>query len=184
MKKNNSDNTQVEQTVDEATPPSPHHHITLEPNEVIIGTITSVNELGEPLVNFPGNAAGHPIVATSILTLPQQQINRQVILSFMGGKVDKPVITGFIRSLLHDMLERFDASQTDNHLDIKAGINVDDVRIDDNKLLFEAKDEIVIRSGESSITLKKDGTILLRGTKISTRSTGENRIMGASIHLN
>ncbi|MFT6389713.1 MAG: hypothetical protein ACJAUP_003106 [Cellvibrionaceae bacterium] len=58
------------------------------------------------------------------------------------------------------------------------------VLVDGNKLVLEAKEEIVLKCGESSITLTKSGKILIRGKYLLNRSTGVNRIMGGSVQVN
>ncbi len=47
-----------------------------------------------------------------------------------------------------------------------------------------AQDQLTLRCGKASITLTKEGKIILRGTYISSRSSGPNRIKGGSVHLN
>jgi len=56
--------------------------------------------------------------------------------------------------------------------------------VDDDRLVIEAKREIVIRCGESSITLTRSGKILIRGRHIVSRSSGANLIRGATIEMN
>ncbi|MBL1259855.1 MAG: hypothetical protein COB33_004895 [Thiotrichaceae bacterium] len=177
MKKNDPDNTQV---TNKTRPSLPH----LIPGEIVIGTMAGINEQGQPLVDFPINTTGHPLVAITTLSLDQQHTGRQVALLFSNGNIHNPVVMGLIDSPLQGMLERFNPSQMDNHPETNTEFKVDNVHIDGHKLIFEAKEEIVFQCGESSIILSKDGKISLRGTKISSRSTGKNQIMGASIHLN
>ena len=50
--------------------------------------------------------------------------------------------------------------------------------------IIESRDQIVIRCGKSSITLMSDGKIVVKGTKIISRASGENAIKGAQIKLN
>lgn len=51
-------------------------------------------------------------------------------------------------------------------------------------LEITAEREIVLRCGKASITLTREGKIILRGTYISSRSSGVNRIKGGSVQLN
>ncbi|MCF6336671.1 MAG: DUF6484 domain-containing protein [Gammaproteobacteria bacterium] len=176
MKKNDPNNIQA---VNE-TRSSPSHIL---PGEIVIGTMTGINEQGQPLIDFPDNTAGHTLAAITTLDLTQQHTGRQVALLFANGNMYTPVVIGLIHSPLQDMLERFNPSQTDNN-NQESEIKVDDIHIDGKKLIIEAKEEIVLQCGKSSIMLNKEGKISLRGTKISTRSTGTTRIMGASVHLN
>jgi hypothetical protein len=50
--------------------------------------------------------------------------------------------------------------------------------------VFDAKDEIQLRCGKSSVTLRKDGKIEIKGTQIVSRASGVNRIKGASVAIN
>lgn len=51
-------------------------------------------------------------------------------------------------------------------------------------LEITAEREITLRCGKASITLTREGKIILRGTYISSRSSGVNRIKGGSVQLN
>jgi hypothetical protein len=42
----------------------------------------------------------------------------------------------------------------------------------------------VLRCGQASVTLTKAGKVLIRGTYVSSRSSGVNRIKGGSVQLN
>jgi type VI secretion system secreted protein VgrG len=43
----------------------------------------------------------------------------------------------------------------------------------ERKVLVQAWDEIVFKTGSSSITMKKNGTILIEGTDITLKSSGK-----------
>jgi len=67
---------------------------------------------------------------------------------------------------------------------MQSNMNVEDILIDGKKITFSAKEKIVLKCGESSITLTKAGKILIRGKYLLNRSTGVNRIMGGSVQVN
>jgi hypothetical protein len=52
------------------------------------------------------------------------------------------------------------------------------------RALIEAEHEIVLRCGKASITLTRAGKVLVRGAYVSLRSSGMQRITGASVHIN
>jgi len=60
----------------------------------------------------------------------------------------------------------------------------DEVLVDGERLIFDAKKEIVLRCGEASITLTRAGKVLIKGAYVVSRSSGANKIKGASIALN
>jgi hypothetical protein len=52
------------------------------------------------------------------------------------------------------------------------------------RLSIEAADELVLRCGKASITLRPDGTILIKGTNVETRASRTNRIKGGQVRIN
>lgn len=158
------------------------------PGEIVIGTLIEIDQQGQPLVDFSENNSEQPLLAMTTLGLTQTHIGRQVALLFANGDLQTPVIMGMIHSPLQDMLENFGQTQseTENKSDVElnSDMKVDDVLVDGKKIIFEAKEEIVLRCGESSITLTKAGKILIRGKYLLNRSTGVNRIMGGSVQVN
>jgi len=58
------------------------------------------------------------------------------------------------------------------------------VRVDGKRVVIEGQDEIVLRCGEASITLRRNGRIIVRGNYVETRSKGTNRIKGGSVQIN
>ena len=56
--------------------------------------------------------------------------------------------------------------------------------IDGKRVTFDAKEQIVLRCGKSSITLTRAGKILIRGAYLLNRSSGVNRIKGGSVQIN
>lgn len=160
----------------------------IAPGEIVIGTLKEIDGQGQPLVDFPENKTAQPLVAMSTLGLTQTHINRQVALLFANGDLHRPVIMGIIHSPLDDMLENFDHTKNagceEQQVELESDLNVDNVLIDGKKITFEAREEIVLKCGESSITLTKAGKILIRGKYLLNRSTGVNRIMGGSVQVN
>jgi len=178
----NQNKPDTTQTVDETSSSLSH----IAPGEVIVGTLKGFDTQGQPLVDFSENTSGHTLSAITTLGLTRQHTGRQVALLFENGNIHNPIIMGLIHSPLQDMLESFNPAQADskNNVEIEGELNVEDVRIDGNRLTFEAKEEIVFKCGDSSITLTKSGKILIRGKYLLNRSTGVNRIMGGSVQVN
>lgn len=56
--------------------------------------------------------------------------------------------------------------------------------IDGKTVRFEARDEIVLECGKGSITLRKDGRIVIKGTHLLSRATGMHRIKGGQVNIN
>jgi len=56
--------------------------------------------------------------------------------------------------------------------------------IDGRRVRVVAKDEIVLECGQASITLRRNGKIVIRGTYVETYATGTNRVKGGQVRIN
>lgn len=171
----------------------------IAPGEIILGTITSIDALGQPQVDFPLNATKSAITAITTIALNPQHTSRQVALLFNQGDISQPIVIGLIHSPLQAMLDNFEQDKEYNlvnkslesvstlsvePVELSGQLNADDVQVDGGKITFEAQDEMVFKCGKSSITLTKSGKILIRGEYLLNRSSGVNRIMGGSVQVN
>ena len=165
----------------------------IAPGEIILGTITSIDVLGQPMVDYPLNPEKGALKAITTLVLTSQQVSRQVALLFNQGDLSQPIVIGLVHSPLQAMLDNFQQDQEtsfgnttsqDTQVELAANLGTDDVSVDGNKITFEAQDEMVFKCGKSSITLTKSGKVLIRGKYLLNRSSGVNRIMGGSVQVN
>ncbi len=56
--------------------------------------------------------------------------------------------------------------------------------VDGRRVELKAQDELVLRCGEASVTLRRNGRVIVRGTHVETYSTGVNRIKGGQVRIN
>jgi hypothetical protein len=56
--------------------------------------------------------------------------------------------------------------------------------VDGRRVRIIAKDEIVLECGQASVTLRRNGRIIIRGTYVETHSEGTNRIKGGQVRIN
>ena len=124
----------------------------------------------QPLVIYPGQIGTAALVARSVLDLYGKQIGRQVVLMFENGDPLKPIIMGCLQGDVCWPLEEKPAQ-----------VEVDS---DGERLVVTAKQQIVLRCGQASITLTSAGKVLIQGAYVSSRSTGVNRIKGGSVQIN
>lgn len=102
---------------------------------------------------------------------------REVLVVFQDGDRNKPIIVGLMEEPLESLVNmEVSAPETPSHKQ--------ELRIDGKRLVIEADDEIELKCGQGSITIRKDGKIVLKGTNLLSRSSGPNRIKGGSISLN
>lgn len=152
-----------------------------EAKSICLGQIITITEEGRALVDYPGNQMG-PVVARSVIDVPARYnslgtVNIPVLMVFEDGDLKLPIIVGII----HDTV--FPAAPSEEII-LEPVKRQRDVVVDGKKMVFDAKEEIVLRCGKSSVTLKKDGKIIVKGTQITNRASAANKIKGASVRIN
>jgi hypothetical protein len=119
------------------------------------------------IVRREGAEAGRFQRARVAVNLGPQHVGQSVVLAFERGDPELPIVVGVLRSALSMRLP--DAFQVD---------------ADGERLVVTARDELVLRCGKASITLTRAGKVMVQGTCVSSRSSGVNRIKGASVDIN
>lgn len=138
--------------------------------EVVVGEIVAITDEGlTPLVLFHGQPGTAALPARTVLDLHGVHVGRQVVLSFEGGDAARPIVMGLLREA------------GDRPLDAPGQVQVN---ADGERMIVNAKQELVLQCGKASITLTKAGKVLIQGSYVSSRSTGVNRIKGGSVQLN
>jgi hypothetical protein len=89
---------------------------------------------------------------------------------FEGADPRRPVIIG----VMHEGRVAPSSSNAGN-------VEID---VDGEQLIVSAREQLVLRCGNASITLTRAGKVLIKGTYVSSRSSGVNRITGGSVQLN
>jgi len=128
----------------------------------VVGKLVALAD-DEPYVEFIGNPIGQPQTARTIVPLMHAQVGSEVVLLFEGGNLRQPIIMGCL---------------------INAGSPTVELRYQDGKLTLAADREIVLKTGDSSITLTKAGKVLINGAYVQTKASGVNRIKGAAVQIN
>lgn len=96
----------------------------------------------------------------------------RVLVSFVDGDPDKPIITGVLRAV-------------PKTIEVQVPLGAPEhARVDGRRVTLTGRDEIVLSCGEASITLRRNGRMVLRGTAVETASRGVNRIKGGTVQIN
>ena len=115
----------------------------IAPGEIILGTITSIDVLGQPMVDYPLNPEKGALKAITTLVLTSQQVSRQVALLFNQGDLSQPIVIGLVHSPLQAMLDNFqqdhetsfgNTTSQDTQVELAANLGTDDVSVDGNKI--------------------------------------------------
>ena len=146
-----------------------------------IGRLAGVTESGDILVQHAG--ADRPMAARWVSRLSRETLaegirsGADVLLVFDSGDQGRPVITDFVTPLQVTPLRIVDAGGAISAPTVNA-------QVDGRRVTIEAQERIVLQCGKGSITLTRDGKIVVRGTQILSRASGANKIKGASVSIN
>ena len=154
---------------------------------VKVGRLVTGSAPGALLVEFDGNGAG-PLAARSVVALDQPALRdavaarQPVVLLFENGDPRLPIVVGLVpadpgAALLGTLLAAPAAAAP-------APAKRAEARVDGKRVVLEGDEEVVLRCGEASITLRRDGKVILRGAYVETTAKGLNRIRGGSVKIN
>jgi hypothetical protein len=141
-----------------------------------VGVHVGWSDTGQPLVDYPENVSG-PLAARTTVALDRTAVpatlGSEVLLAFDGDDAERPIIVG--------VLERPESPTGDGSIGPAKPL---EVHIDGQRVVLNAEDEIVLSCGKASITLRRNGRVVVRGTYVETCSEGVNRIKGGSVAIN
>jgi hypothetical protein len=135
---------------------------------MVLGVLIGLIDGTRPLVSLAGSPNAQWIRARTLVQLGPQDIGCLVGILFEGGNPDLPLIVGCIAG--EQARDRTEP--------------LTDVQLDGQRVVLRATQSLVLRCGQSSITLKEDGAIEIRGVNLASRALRRNRIFGGSIDLN
>ncbi|MEP6652617.1 MAG: hypothetical protein ABJA82_04630 [Myxococcales bacterium] len=125
-----------------------------------------------PLVDFDGNTRG-PVHARQTGPVPRARpaalgaIRQEIVLLVDPRPNHPPVLLGLLQSI-----------------GVASGVADVEARVDGQRVEIDGRDEIVLRCGEASITLRRNGRVMISGVQVETRAKGVNRIKGGSVAIN
>jgi hypothetical protein len=134
--------------------------------------LLAIQGSAEVLIGIEREGAIQPVRARTLGSPGAEDVGCQVAVMFENGDPARPVVMGVV-----------------GPWPSPAGAAGPEPRgqsleIDVERLLLSANEEIVFRCGKSSVTLTRAGKIILRGTYLSSRSSGVHRIRGGSVQVN
>lgn len=142
-----------------------------------VGWIVGLNEAGWLVQTGPDAS---PQLARSILALDRSAMReaaasrREALIVFENELPDRPIVVGLLNPAPDETAPEAPAAPPATL----------DATVDGRRVVLDAQEEIVLRCGDASITLRRDGRVLIRGAYVETRSAGMNRIKGGSVRIN
>ena len=99
-------------------------------------------------------------------------LQQQAVAVFENGDPSKPLIIGFLEPLAVSQQSTPPPGP------------VVEADVDGRRVRVTAHDEVVLQCGSASITLRRNGRVIIRGTYVETHSDGTNRIKGGQVQIN
>lgn len=138
---------------------------------VQVGTLLALRDQGRtPLVSLGDRPGEPPLAARTVVDLHGAHVGASVVLVFEQGDLVRPIVMGVLRG------------QTAWPLPEQPGaVELD---ADGERMVVTAHTQLVLRCGQSSLTLRSDGRIELKGETVLSEAQGVHRIRGGSVQLN
>src|SRR5207302_11476469 len=105
------------------------------------------------------------------------------VIVFEGRSPDRAIVIGLIESVPLDLPGAAAATEAPTAR-APAAPRVVEADVDGKRVRIVGNDEIVLECGSASITLRRNGRVIIRGTYVETHSEGTNRIKGAAVQIN
>ena len=144
----------------------------------VMGTIATVNPDGRPVVQFEGSAM--PVIARVAASMcasgSAPAAGSSVILIFENGDRQLPVIVDFVRDSLAPPAVSQSFTQNQGF--------TSSFELNGKRVVLEGKEEIVLKCGLGSLTLRADGQVVIKGTRLLSKASETNKVRGASVSIN
>ena len=133
---------------------------------MVRGRLRALGADGVPWVTWAG--AARPRAVSAAVDLAPDHVGREVLLAFVDGPSEAPVLVGVLRTSCETALPP----------------TALDLTIDRERILLEARTEIVLRVGKAAITLGADGQVSIKGVNVASTALATNRIRGGNVQIN
>lgn len=177
--------------------PFPAHRAPVEPAfaPAQVARLAGTDSHGSPLIQLTPGAV--PLRARVALSGPLAldaavTARAQVVVIFEEGDLTRPIVVACLEPAvsqsgahppvcLHAVPP---APPEDAPAAREAAPLTMDAEIDGRRVQLMAQDELVLRCGEASITLRRNGKVIVRGAHVETHASGTNRIKGGQVRIN
>lgn len=158
---------------------------------VVLGKIVAVTPEGGVRVELPDAAGARAARLAAPLSqgelLAAMQAGRSVVLAFENGDPALPIVIAVMQAPAAGAVPLPASGATDAATSSQrdpASPRVIEANVDGKRVRIVAQDEIVLECGSASITLRRNGRVVVRGTYVETYSEGTNRIKGGQVRIN
>lgn len=138
----------------------------------VVATLQGFDLQDRPLLANLKDLPGQIVTARTTVCLRREMIGSPALILYEAGEPSLPIIVGMLQ-----------CPAPADHPQHTAGRRVS-LEADDQRYEISAEREIVLRCGDSSITLTRAGKVIIKGKYIVSRSSGYNKIKGAAVDIN
>jgi len=148
--------------------------------------ILNAQEVGVAISGMPGTLAARLAVPLTHARL--QEIiatRRDAVILIDTHTPGSAVVLGFLEPVPCEAPpEAPDAGSDKQARSDHTDAQVVEADVDGRRVRIVGSDEIVLECGAASITLRRNGRVIIRGAYVETDATGTNRIKGAAVRIN
>jgi hypothetical protein len=133
---------------------------------------------GLPVVQFSRNESGHRCALTEAIVSASAREwvpNETRVLVAIDDRQSLPVVFAVVSASRVHLAE---------HTAPLSPAEGKEVFVDGDRLVLDAKREIVLRCGESELILRSDGKVVVKGRDVMSRAARSNSIRGANVKIN
>jgi hypothetical protein len=154
------------------------HGLDTNADPVRVGKLVEIDEHGRPIVII--GEGEPPIVARVCMLDPPPSAaeltdSLPVLLMLEQGDPSRPIIIGVIRDSF---------TTTRSNVPVSGSDRSSPIELNGKALIFQGDEEIVLRCGQGSLTIRANGQIVVKGTRVVSRASESNKIRGASVEIN
>ena len=142
--------------------------------DVRVGRLVEIID-GRPWIGFGEHARVLARVALALPVSAEALAAQPLLLVLENGDATRPIIVG----LVADTLPAAPEAPSGLLGDAEAGFE-----LNGKQLSFEGREEVVLRCGQASITLRADGQVVVKGTRLTSRASETHKIRGATVLIN
>lgn len=141
------------------------------PSAVCLGRLVGFTDEGRtPLVVGPDTGAVAARPARAAVDLHGAHVGRSVVLMWDPARPGPPIVLAVLRD--------------EGGWPLRERIGQVEVSADGERMTISAREQLVLRCGKASITLRSDGRIDVHGDTIVTQAVRANHVRGGSVQLN
>ncbi|ATB39507.1 hypothetical protein CYFUS_004951 [Cystobacter fuscus] len=146
------------------------------------GWVVRVEAGHQVWVDYPGNVRG-PLKARTSATLDLDALKLlppvwpEALLLFADGDPAQPVLLMLLEPTSNTPLTDALLAQPLSRVPAEA-------RVDGERVVITGRKEVVLECGKASLTLRRDGTVVLRGVNLVSEAEEVHRIRGRKVRIN